>query len=146
MLGAGGPPQDRVRAFGAALRATVAETQPLAVWSPAAQEMLDPASLEPHPLAGLVNVRMFSDGDALLMDALGPHTLGLPDFQLHAGGLGERAIAKLLMNLAAHALAEAIEDFDTVSGPNGDERGPVELTRALAGPGRDVLSIDAGQR
>ena len=148
MVGAGGPPRDRARAFGAALHAVAAETDPVAVWSPAAQEMLDPASLDGHPLAGLVNVRMFSDGDALLMDTLGLHTLGLPDFQLRSGGLDERAIARHLLNLAAHAVdaEQAIEDFDTVSGPNGDERWPLELTRATVAPEREVFDIDAGQR
>jgi hypothetical protein len=146
MLGAGGPPRDRVRAFSSALRAVAAETGPLAVWSPAAQELLDPASLERHPLAGLVNVRMFDAEDALLMDTLGLHTLGLPDFQLRGRDLDERAVARHLLNLAAHAVdaEQPIEDFDTVSGPTGEERWPLELTRATVPPERDVFDIRAG--
>jgi hypothetical protein len=149
MLGAGGPPQHRVRAFKAALEAVAELTRPLAIWSPAAQEMLAPNDLTRHALAGLVNVRLFQvedEQDEMLMDTLGLHTLGLPDFQMHFRGLDETVIATRLTTLAIHVFEhpeDRIETGHTVSGPNG-ERWRVQFEQALAGPNRIVLDIDPG--
>jgi hypothetical protein len=149
MLGVGAPVRQRVSAFKTSLEAVIAETEPLAVWSPGAGELLDPSALGQHPLAGLVNVRHFQveeDARASVMDTLGLHALGMPDFQLHFRDLDPSAVAAHLLNLAAYAsdAEEPIESGDTVSGPGHDERWRVQLEKALVGPERLVLDIDPG--
>ena len=113
------------------------------------EELLEPGKLGEHPLAGLVNVRLFrieNDPGVCVMDTLGLHALGLPDFQLHFRDLEPSALAAHLYNLAAYAFEaeEPIESGHTVSGPDGDERWRVQLEDALLEPARVVLDIDPG--
>lgn len=145
MLGAGGPPGDRVKAFLTTVRAVVEHTGPIAIHTPAAQELLAPEHLDHHPLAGLVNVRLFQvtdDEGVMLMDTLGLHTLGLADFQMHFRDLDETRIGSFLFNLAAYALENpgALENGHTV----GDERWKVQFEQAMVEPDRIVLDVDPG--
>jgi hypothetical protein len=145
MLGAGGRPHDRAKAFLTTLRAVIEHTRPNALWTPAAQELLHPDQLDDHPLAGLVNVRLFQvedDEDVMLMDTLGLHTLGLADFQMHFRDLDESRIGAFLFDLATYAFENpgALENGDTV----GEARWRVQFEQAMVGPQRIVLDVNPG--
>lgn len=149
MIGRGAPAEDRVTAFKAALGAVVEETGPLAIWSAGGAELVSPDRVGEHPLACLVNVRLFrveDDEDVCVMDTLGLDALGFPDFQLHFRGLDPSEMAGHLRNLAAYALehGKEIRSGHTISGPGGDGKWKLQLEDALVAPGRQVLDIDPG--
>ena len=144
MIGAGRPAKDRVDAFLTTVRAVIEHAPPNAVYSPAAQEVLAPANLDDHPLAGLVNVRLFQVSDdegVMLMDTLGLHALGLADFQMHFRDLDESKVGAFLFDLAQHALDNAFENGDTV----GEDRWKVQFEQSMAEPQRIVLDINPGE-
>ena len=106
MLGRAAPAEDRVTAFKAALEAVVEQTGPLAIWSASAAELVAPERVGEHPLACLVNVRLFrveGDEGVCVLDTLGLRALGMPDFQLHFRELDPSELAGHLRNLAAYA-------------------------------------------
>jgi hypothetical protein len=149
MIGRSAPAQDRVAAFKATLEAVVEQTQPLAIWSPSAGELVAPDRVGEHPLSCLVNVRLFrveDDAGVCVMDTLGLRALGLPDFQLHFRELDPGVLAGHLRNLAAYAFEHdtPIESGHTISGPGGEGRWKLQLEDALVGPERPVLDIDPG--
>lgn len=149
MLGRLAPAKDRVTVFKAALAAVVAVTRPLAVWSPAATELVAPDRVDEHPLSCLVNVRLFrveNDPGVCVLDTLGLHALDLPDFQLHFRELDPGDLAAHLRNLAAYAYEHTspIESGHTISGADGEGHWKLRLEDALVGPQRAVLDIDPG--
>ena len=149
MLGRGAPPEDRVTAFKASLEAVVEQTRPLAIWSAGAAELVAPERVGEHPLACLVNVRLFrveGDEGACVMDTLGLDALGLPDFQLHFRELDPSVMAGHLRNLAAYAFehGKEIRSGHTISGPDGEGRWRLQLEDSLVAPDRPVLDIDPG--
>jgi hypothetical protein len=149
MLGRSEPAADRVKAFKAALTAVVELTSPLAIWASGGAELVTPDSVGEHPLACLVNVRLFrvaDDEGACVMDTLGLDALGLPDFQLHFRDLDPTELAGHLRNLAAYALehGKEIRSGHTISGPGGEGRWTLNLEDALVAPRRPVLDIDPG--
>ena len=149
MIGRGAPAGDRVIAFKTALEAVVEQTRPLAIWSANAAELVESERVAEHPLACLVNVRLFrveNDAGVCVLDTLGLHALGLPDFQLHFRELDPSELAGHLRNLAAYAFehGNAIESGHTISGPGGEGRWKLQLEDALVAPDRIVLDIDPG--
>ena len=149
MLGRTAPAHDRVTAFKATLEAVVEQTRPLAIWSAGAAELVAPERVGEHPLACLVNVRLFRVEDeegVCVMDTLGLDALGLPDFQLHFRELDPSLLAGHLRNLAAYAFehGEAIDSGHTISGPDGEGRWKLQLEESLVAPDRPVLDIDPG--
>ena len=143
------PYEDRVEAFRTTLNAAVAQLGPVAVWLPNSARVIQPAALVEDPTAAFVNVRMFRDEDdpgAFVMDTLGLHALGMPDFQLHFRDLEPGRVAAVLYNLAAYVLehGDVIESGHTVSGMDGGDHWPCQLEDALVGPDRLVLDIDPG--
>ena len=149
MAGRSAPAKDRVTAFKAALAAVVEQTRPLAIWSAGGAELGSPERVGEHPLACLVNVRLFrveDDEGACVMDTLGLDALGFPDFQLHFRELDPSALAGHLRNLAAYAFehGKEIRSGHTISGPDGDGKWTLQLEDALVAPQRPVLDIDPG--
>ena len=149
MLGRVAPAKDRVTAFKTALETVVEQTRPLAIWSPNAAGLIAPERVAEHPLACLVNVRLFRvarEEGVCVLDTLGLHALGMPDFQLHFRGLDPSELAGHLRNLAAYAFEHggAIESGHTISGPAGEGHWKLQLEDALVAPDRVVLDIDPG--
>ena len=149
MLGRSAPAKDRVTAFKAALEAVVDQTRPLAIWSAGAAELVAPGRVGEHPLACIVNVRLFrvqGEEGVCVLDTLGLQALGMPDFQLHFRELDPSELAGHLRNLAAYAFEHEaeIESGHTISGPGGEGRWKLELEDALVAPERLVLDIDPG--
>jgi hypothetical protein len=143
MIGAGRPAKDRVKAFLTTVRAVIEHAPPNAIHSPAAQEVIGPEHLDDHPLAGLVNVRLFQVSDdegVMLMDTLGLHALGLADFQMHFRDLDESKIGAFLFDLAAYSIDHSFENGDTV----GEDTWKVQYEEAMAEPRRIVLDVDPG--
>ena len=149
MLGRSAPAKDRVTAFKATLAAVVEQTRPLAIWSANAAELTAPERVGEHPLACLVNVRLFrieNEEGACVLDTLGLHALGMPDFQLHFRELDPSVLAGHLRNLAAYAYEHGaeIESGHTISDPDGEGRWTLQLEDSLVAPDRSVLDIDPG--
>lgn len=143
------PYEHRVDAFRTTLNAAVALLRPAAVWLPHSERVIRPAALLDDPIAAFVHVRMFDvedDPDASVMDTLGLHALGMPDFQLHFRDLEPGRVAAILYNLAAYVIehGEVITSGHTVSGMAGDEHWRCQLEDALAGPDRLVLDVNPG--
>jgi hypothetical protein len=97
----------------------IEHTTPNAPWTPAAQELLRPEQLDDHPLAGLVNVRLFQVEDD-----------------------EEGRIGAFLFDLATYAFESpgALENGDTV----GEERWRVQFEQAMVEPHRIVLDVNPG--
>ena len=149
LIGRGAPAQDRVKAFKASLEAVVEQTRPLAIWSAGGAELVSPDRVDEHPLACLVNVRLFrveGDEGVCVMDTLGLDALGLPDFQLHFRELDPSVMAGHMRNLAAYAFehGKEIASGHTISGPDGEGKWKLQLEDALVAPDRQVLDIDTG--
>ena len=149
LIGRSAPAQDRVRGFKASLEAVVEQTRPLAIWSAGGAELVSPDRVGEHPLACLVNVRLFrveGDEGVCVMDTLGLDTLGFPDFQLHFRELDPSVMAGHLRNLAAYAFehGKEIASGHTISGPEGEGRWKLRLEDPLVAPDRRVLDIDPG--
>lgn len=145
------PPGDRVRAFHVSLCAAIEQLQPVGLWSPHSQQVVDPLEVAENPLAAVVNVRMFrvdSEPGVIVMDTLGLHDLGLPDVQCHFRDLDPSAVARLLYNVANYLFdaGDVIDDGETIDGIEAPERWKCQHEMALVGPKRIVLDLDVGRR
>jgi uncharacterized protein DUF4261 len=149
MLGMAHPPEDRVQAFRTALDAAIAQLSPVAIWWPHSGQMIKPDELESDDLAGLVNVRLFqveNDPGAVVMDTLGMYVFGLPDLQCHFRDLEPAQVANLLYNVAIYLFehGDVVDDGQTISGLEPDDRWRCQHEDSLVEPERLVLDIDPG--
>lgn len=141
----------RLSAYQAALAAVIEATRPLATWWPVSRQALPPDQAAQDPLRGLVNVRTFTeppfadprDEDVALMDTLGLGQLGLPDLQCHFRYLDRDLMTDLMTN-ATRFLAGGGRFTGAMRGLTAHQQWPVRPARALAGPGRAVLTVDPG--
>jgi hypothetical protein len=147
----GGVPavQERVQVFHAALCAAVEILDPVAVWSPHAAKLVDPADVAAYELEPLVNVRLFEVEDepgAMVMDTLGLHVLGLPDIQCHFVDLDTDAVAAHLYDTAAYVFEEGdvLGDGHSVDGIDDGPEWTCRHEESLVEPLRDVLDLDPG--
>ena len=144
------PYENRVDAYRTTLTAAVELLAPAAVWCPNSTRVIEPAVLLDDPAAPFVNVRMFrieGEPGILVMDTLGLHVLGLPDFQCHFRDLEPGRMAAKLYDLAAYVLenGDVIESGHTVSGVGDEEHWRCQREDALVAPDRLVLDIDPGE-
>lgn len=137
----------RLRLFMDFLVAVTRTTSPQAVYAVAAQKLIAPDDLIAawtHPdqraLHGLVNVRLFNIGngsaDEILMDTVGLHLLGLPDFQIRFSGLDEGAVGQALWNYAYYVYehGDIIADGNTIQGLTPQSKWKCERQIALVAP------------
>lgn len=143
--------EDRLRLFRTLTSALVELTNPIALYSGAADAFFEPrhwleVQHEDHTYYGFFNVRLFrisnSDDDSL-MDTRGLGTFGVPDLQCHFRGLDPGEIARLLYNTGTYVMHEGdvIDDGHTVPGIQEGSRWRCQHEQAMVGPERKVLGI-----
>jgi hypothetical protein len=127
---------------------------PQAVYSVAAQKLIAPDDLvdswtnaDQRMLHGLMNVRLFniSNGSVgeILMDTVGLHLLGLPDFQIRFANLDEGAIGQALWNYAYYVYehGDIIADGNTIQGLTPQSKWKCERQIAAVAPERVVIHL-----
>jgi len=148
------PYKARVNLFMDFLTAVIRVTQPNAVYTFHGDKILNPVAItnlwdtdKTQALYALCNVRLFNVSNEpekreLLMDTLGLHALGLPDFQVRFTGLNENEIANLLWTYAYHVYeyGDIIEEGDTMEGLAGSKWKCVKEL-SLVAPERMVINI-----
>jgi hypothetical protein len=143
----------RLELFMHFLAAVIKATQPQAVYSVAAQKLIAPHDLldsdaeDRSILHSLVNVRLFnisngSEGETV-MDTVGMHVLGLPDFQVRFTDLDPAAVGALLWSYAYYTYdaGDVITDGSTIQGLEQGAKWKCGRQEALVAPDRLVLAI-----
>ncbi|MGY3088856.1 hypothetical protein ACVWYF_001896 [Hymenobacter sp. UYAg731] len=136
------------------LVAVTRSTHPQVVYPVAAQKLIAPDDLvdawtnpNQRPLHGLVNVRLFniSNGTAgeTLMDTVGLHLLGLPDFQIRFANLDEGAVGQALWNYTCYVYehGDIIDDGNTIQGITPQSKWKCERQIAAVAPERVVIHL-----
>lgn len=144
----------RLQLFMDFLVAATRTLHPQVVYPVAAQKLIAPDDLidawinpDQRTLHGLVNVRLFniSNGTAgeILMDTVGLHQLGLPDFQIRFSGLDEGAVGQALWNYAYYVYehGDVIADGNTIQGLTPQAKWKCERQLAAVGPERVVIHL-----
>lgn len=148
------PFKQRVNLFMDFLTAVIRVTQPDAVYTFHGDKILNPVAItnlwdndKTQALYALCNVRLFNVSNdpqnrELLMDTIGMHALGLPDFQVRFAGLNENEMANLLWTYAYHVYeyGDIIEEGDTMEGLAGSKWKCVKQL-SLVAPERMVVNI-----
>jgi hypothetical protein len=144
----------RLQLFMDFLTAATRVLQPQVVYPVAAQKLMAADDLmeawtdpDQRALHGLVNVRLFniSNGTTgeILMDTVGLHQLGLPDFQIRFAGLDEGAVGQALWNYAYYVYehGDIIADGNTIQGPTPQSKWQCERQIAAVAPERVVIHL-----
>ncbi|GAA4211157.1 hypothetical protein GCM10022289_39680 [Pedobacter jeongneungensis] len=149
------PYKERLNLFMDFLVAVIRVTQPNAVYSSPAQKILNPANItsiwdtdKMQTLNAICNVRLYNvsndaDHKELLMDTLGLHTIGLPDFQIRFSVANENEIANLLWTYAyyVYEYGDVILDGNSLEGVNAGSKWKCEKQLSLVAPGRVVVNV-----
>ena len=149
------PYKERLNLFMNFLVAAIKATQPAAVYCAPGQKILNPADVvriwdtdKMQILNSICNVRLYNAGNDpqtkdLLMDTIGLHTIGLPDFQIRFTALDENEIANLLWTYAyyAYEFGDIIVDGNTLEGLKPGSKWKCEKQLSLVAPERIVVNI-----
>jgi hypothetical protein len=149
MFGAASTPPERWSAMSGVVAEILRLTHPLVLSWPQSQRVGEPTFFSADDLDGLINVRYFNianDPGTMVMDTLGLHVFSLPDVQCHFRDRKPGEIAEMLFATGAYLFrsGDVIEDGNTISGPNGDERLVCFHEPALLEPSRQVIDVDLG--
>lgn len=122
------PHQARLEYFQKFIRAVVKATTPAAIYFKGSDKLLAAndylsALSDTHPaiLEGVLNIRMFNisgSKNEILMDSIGLHIYGLPDFECIFSGYDPGEIAEVLMQIAYYIFdtGDTIRSNTTVQG------------------------------
>lgn len=149
------PYKERLNIFMDFLVAVIKVTQPNAVYSSSAQKILNPTDIiniwdtdKIQTLYAICNVRLYNAGTdtghkELLMDTVGLHTIGLPDFQIRFSAADENEVANLLWTYAyyAYEFGDIIVDGNTLEGLEAGSKWKCEKQLSLVGPDRVVVNV-----
>ncbi|WP_167356600.1 DUF4261 domain-containing protein [Pedobacter soli] len=149
------PYKTRVNLFMDFLTAVIRVTQPDSVYTFHGDKLLNPVAItnlwdndKTQALYALCNVRLFNVSNdpqnrELLMDTIGMHALGLPDFQIRFTGLNENEMANLMWTYAYHVYeyGDIIEDGETIEGLTAGSKWKCVKQLSLVAPERIVINI-----
>ncbi|QEC79749.1 DUF4261 domain-containing protein [Mucilaginibacter ginsenosidivorax] len=146
--------KQRVNWFMNFLVAVTRATKPDAVYSFHSQKIIKPAdlisnwdSVEKQALYSICNVRLYNISDSakkeLLMDTVGLHSLGLPDFQIRFVDFEANEIAGLLWNYAYYIYdyGDVIENGNTLEGTTTGTKWKCERIVSPLNPERVIISV-----
>jgi hypothetical protein len=149
--------KQRVNWFMNFLVAVTKATKPDAVYSFHGQKIIKPVELvsnwdnaEKQVLYSICNVRLYNISDSaegeLLMDTVGLHSLGLPDFQMRFAGFEANEIAGLLWNYAYYIYdhGDVIENGNTLEGTIAGTKWKCERMVSSLHPARVIINIKPG--
>lgn len=146
------PAAQRVELFNKVLNALLEQLQPQALYFQSSQKLVAPAAYlarGPEELDGLLNVRFYnianSDAQEMLMDTLGLHALGLPDFQLRFTDPDPGQVAARLTGYAYYLFENGpvIEDGHTIQGLTTDAQWHCYYADSAVAPERTVIQLEA---
>lgn len=146
--------QSRLELFMKFLVAATKATEPQAIYSIGAQKLMAPDDLldswdpeDRRTLHSLVNVRLFnvsngSEGETV-MDTIGMHQLGLPDFQIRFTDMDPSAVGALLWSYVYYTYekGDVIIDGSTIQGLEQGSKWKCERQESLVAPDRLVLAL-----
>jgi hypothetical protein len=145
------PYRERVTYFQKFLTAVVRVMKPQALYFTSSDKLVDPQEylrqIDEHGfenLYALLNVRLYNVvGNGMLMDSIGLHALGLPDFQIQFADKDPGQIAGLLYSYAQYIydFGSVIEDGNTVEGIEQGSRWPCVYSSAAIEPKRFVIEV-----
>jgi hypothetical protein len=146
--------KSRLTLFMDFLVAVTRAVNPQVVYLVEAQKLIAPDDLieswtssDQRTLHGLVNVRLFNISNGLtgeiLMDTVGLHLLGLPDFQIRFANLDEGAVGQALWNYAYYVYehGDIITDGSTIQGLTPHSKWKCERQVASVAPERVVIHL-----
>jgi hypothetical protein len=132
--------------------AVSAALKPKAIYFPTSEKIVEPhqyhaimASEGIECLYGLLQVRLYNLPDqSMLMDTLGLHAFGLPDFQFGFKGHDPSVVAGLLSSYAHYIFGygSVILNGETVEGTEEGSRWKCLYDVAMLPPARNVLTIN----
>lgn len=136
------------------LTAVTKATKPQVVYAVTAQKLVEPKALikdwdgeEKDGLKTLINVRLYNinngeEGETL-MDTVGLHQFGLPDFQIRFTSHDPSQIGGLLWNYAYYVFdnGDVIENGNTLAGLGNNSKWMCERQLSLVGPERIVVNV-----
>ncbi|SET33483.1 DUF4261 domain-containing protein [Hymenobacter actinosclerus] len=146
------PHLERVTLLNKVLDALLPVLRPQVLYFPSSQKLLDPQAYlarGAEALSGLLNVRFYniadSDAQEMLMDTLGLHALGLPDFQLRFADLDPGQVAGQLTSYAYYLFENGpvIEDGNTIQGLTPEAKWHCYYEQAGVAPARTVIELEA---
>lgn len=148
------PYKKRVNLFMSFLVAIIKATEPEAIYSSHGQKIINPKDLinswdckEKQNLYGICNVRLFTISDSLdneiIMDTLGLHSIGLPDFQIKFSDFEVNEIANLLWNYAyyVYEYGDHIENGNTFDGLIKSSKWGCKRQISLLEPNRIIINV-----
>lgn len=144
----------RFKLFMNFVAAVTKATQPQVVYAVTTQKLLEPKTLmkdwdnrEKEDLSLLVNVRLYtisnSKAGETIMDTVGLHQFGLPDFQIRFIDYNPSEIGRLLWNYAYYLFGsgDIIENGNTLAGLGSGSKWIGDRQISLVGPERVVLDV-----
>jgi hypothetical protein len=144
----------RFKLFMNFVAAVTKATRPQVVYAVTTQKLLAPGTLiddwdgrEKEDLSALVNVRLYniSNGKVgeTVMDTVGLHQFGLPDFQIRFTNYNPSEIGGLLWNYAYYIFEneDVIERGNTLAGLGSDSKWICDRQISLVAPERVVLDV-----
>ena len=146
------PYRDRVTYFQKFLAAVVKAMKPQALYFTSSDKLIDPEEylrqIGEHGfenLYALLNVRLYNiaGSGGMLMDSIGMHALGLPDFQIQFSEKDPGQIAGLLYSYAQYIydFGSVIEDGNTVEGIEQGSRWQCIYSHAAVEPKRALIDV-----
>ncbi|MDR6760146.1 hypothetical protein J2Y38_000325 [Flavobacterium sp. 2755] len=148
------PYKERVNLYMTFLTAVTKATQPNAIYSFHGEKIVDPAQLIENWGSGqkpildvLCNVRLYnisdSENNELIMDSVGLHSFGLPDFQIQFSGFEANDIANLLWNYVYYVFeyGDIIENGNTLEGIESGSKWKCERQISTLSPERVVINV-----
>lgn len=148
------PHKERVNLYMTFLTAVTKATQPNAIYSFHGEKIVDPVQLIENWESGqkpildvLCNVRLYnisdSENNELIMDSVGLHSFGLPDFQIQFSGFEANDIANLLWNYVYYVFeyGDIIENGNTLEGIESGSKWKCERKIATLSPERVVINV-----
>jgi hypothetical protein len=159
MMASGLEIHQRITLFQAALYVIVEALRPDAIHFMRSQLFIEseaylanvPKSPSYDRLLGPLNVRLFKVEDdresAVVMDTLGLSALGLPDLQIHCRDLDVNQLAGMLYGTGHYVFdnGDVIQDGNTLSGWEENQRWKCRHEASLAEPRRVVVDINPGE-
>jgi hypothetical protein len=146
--------KQRLNLFMNFLVAVTKATNPDVVYAVHGQKLIKPTELianwdseEKLLLDGIFNVRLYNVSDSaqrdLLMDTVGLHSIGLPDFQIRFSDFQENEIARLLWNYAYYIYenGDLIENGNTLEGTISGSKWKCERLISSLQPERMIINV-----
>ncbi|WP_291146511.1 DUF4261 domain-containing protein [Flavobacterium sp. UBA7680] len=148
------PHKERVNLYMTFLTAVTKVTQPNAIYSFHGEKIVDPVQLIENWESGqkpildvLCNIRLYnisdSENNELIMDSVGLHSFGLPDFQIQFSGFEANDIANLLWNYVYYVFeyGDIIENGNTLEGIESGSKWKCQREISTLSPERVVINV-----